>query len=133
MFGGGGMNPRKMQQMMEQMGIDVDEIDATEVVITREDGTELVFSDPDVTKMDARGQETYQVLGEPTERDGAPAGEIAEVEDGGGDESDADDDPGIPDGDVEIVVQRTGASESEAREALEDADGDLAAAIEALE
>jgi len=38
MFGGGGMNPRKMKQMMEQMGIDVDEIDATEVVIKR--GTE---------------------------------------------------------------------------------------------
>ncbi|MFW6000079.1 MAG: Nascent polypeptide-associated complex protein, partial [Halorubrum sp.] len=28
MFGGGGMNPRKMKQMMKQMGIDVEEIDA---------------------------------------------------------------------------------------------------------
>ena len=52
MFGGGGMNPRKMEQMMEQMGIDVDELDAEEVVIKTADGTELVFSDPDVTRMD---------------------------------------------------------------------------------
>jgi nascent polypeptide-associated complex subunit alpha len=129
MFGGGGMNPRKMQQMMEQMGIDVDEIDATEVVITREDGTELVFDDPDVTKMDARGQETYQILGEPSERDAAEsAGEIE-----AGDDADDDGDDGIPQGDIDIVVQRTGASESDARSALEAADGDLAAAIERLE
>ncbi|MFC3478535.1 nascent polypeptide-associated complex protein [Halobacterium litoreum] len=126
MFGGGGMNPRKMKQMMEQMGIDVDELDATEVVIKQGDGTELVFSDPDVTKMDARGQETYQIIGEPSERESAAAA----VE--GGEESESDD-GGIPEGDVEIVAQRTGASEDEAREALADTDGDLAAAIERLE
>ncbi|MFB6071860.1 MAG: nascent polypeptide-associated complex protein [Halobacterium sp.] len=132
MFGGGGMNPRKMKQMMEQMGIDVDEIDASEVVIKQADGTELVFSDPDVTKMDARGQETYQIIGEPSER------EAAELEAGGesgGEEADGTDagGEGIPQGDVDIVVQRTGASEDEARDALEAADGDLAAAIDRLE
>jgi len=120
------MNPRKMKQMMEQMGIDVDELDATEVVIKQADGTELVFSDPDVTKMDARGQETYQIIGDPSEREGAAAA----VEDG---DEDAGDDDGIPQGDVDIVAQRTGASEDEARDALAAADGDLAAAIERLE
>ena len=124
------MNPRKMQQMMEQMGIDVDELDANEVVISLEDGSELVFSDPDVTKMDARGQETYQILGDPSEREGAAgaveSGDDAESADGGGDE-------GIPQGDVDIVVQRAGVPEDEAREALEAANGDLAAAIERLE
>jgi len=123
------MNPRKMQQMMEQMGIDVDELDATEVVISLEDGSELVFSDPDVTKMDARGQETYQILGDPSEREGA-AGAVES-----GDDESADDggDEGIPQGDVDIVVQRAGVPEDEAREALEAADGDLATAIERLE
>jgi len=129
MFGGGGMNPRKMKQMMEQMGIDVDEIDATEVVIKRADGTEIVFSVPDVTKMDARGQETYQIIGEPSEREGAA--DAAELE--SGDEDASEDDAGIPQGDVDIVSQRTGASEDEAREALEATDGDLAAAIDRLE
>jgi nascent polypeptide-associated complex subunit alpha len=129
MFGGGGMNPQKMQQMMKQMGIDVDEIDATEVVIKRDGDTDLVFANPDVTKMDARGQETYQVIGEPSERESA----AAEVEAGEPTDESADAEAGIPQGDVDIVVQRTGAGEAEAREALEAADGDLAAAIDRLE
>jgi len=122
--GGGGMNPRKMEQMMEQMGIDVDEIDATEVIIRTEGGEELYFDDPEVTKMDARGQETYQVVGEPESR------EAAELEAGDGDEESGS---GVPDADVDIVVQRTGASEAAARETLEEVDGDLAAAVERLE
>jgi len=128
MFGGGGMNPQKMEQMMKQMGIDVDEIDATEVVIKQSDGDQLVFDDPDVTKMDARGQETYQIIGDPETVESA--GELeADAE-----SADADgDDGGIPDDDVELVVQRTGASEADARAALEAADGDLAAAIAELE
>jgi nascent polypeptide-associated complex subunit alpha len=121
--GGGGMNPRKMEQMMEQMGIDVDEIDASEVIIRTADGEELYFDSPDVTKMDARGQETYQVVGEPQTRESA--GELeAESEESGSD---------IPDSDVQIVVQRTGANEAAARETLEEVDGDLAAAVERLE
>ncbi|MBP1955296.1 nascent polypeptide-associated complex subunit alpha [Halarchaeum rubridurum] len=126
--GGGGMNPRKMQQMMEQMGIDVTEIDAEEVVITTTDGRELVFSDADVTQMDARGQETYQILGQPEEREATAA-----VESGDADAEADSDEPEIPDSDVEIVVQRTGASEEEARAALKGADGDLATAIATLE
>ncbi|MGM0592265.1 MAG: NAC domain-containing protein, partial [Halobacteriota archaeon] len=62
MFGGGGMNPRKMKQMMKQMGIDLDEIEAEEVVIRLED-EELVFTDAQVAVMDAQGQQTYQVVG----------------------------------------------------------------------
>jgi nascent polypeptide-associated complex subunit alpha len=126
--GGGGMNPRKMKQMMEQMGIDVDELDASEVIIRTDDG-DLVFDDASVTKMDARGQETYQIVGSPEMREGG-----AELE-AGSDESedDGDSDAGIPDDDVEIVAMRTGASEAEAREALEAVDGDLAAAVDHLE
>ncbi len=127
--GGGGLDPRKMQQMMKQMGIDVDELDAEEVVITKSDGEQLVFDNPDITVMDARGQETYQVVGEPESRD---AGEASAVESG---DADAGEDAGsgIPDDDVEIVAMRTGASEDEAREALEATGGDLAAAVERLE
>jgi len=124
--GGGGFDPRKMEQMMQQMGIDMDEIDAEEVVITTPDG-ELVFEDPEVTKMDARGQATYTLVGEPVEREAAGGGGAGD--DGG----DGGDDGGIPDADVEMVQTRTGASEAEAREALEEHDGDLAAAVAALE
>ena len=71
--GGGGLNPRKMQKMMEQMGIEMDELDADRVVIELAGGERLVFDDADVTMMEARGQETYQVVGEPTRHE---AGEI---------------------------------------------------------
>jgi len=130
MFGGGGMNPRKMKQMMKQMGIDVTELDAEEVVIRTED-EELVFSDAQVTRMDAQGQETYQVVGEPEHRD---AGGASAVESGDESESATESgDAGIPDDDVELVATRAGVSTDAAREALEAEDGDLAAAIARLE
>ena len=127
------MNPRKMQQMMKQMGIDVTEIDAEEVVIRTAD-EELVFDGAQVTRMDAQGQETYQIVGEPTSRDldGDEPSEI-EADDDGSDGDGSADSGGVPDDDVELVATRAGVSESDAREALEAADGDLAAAISRLE
>ena len=122
------MNPRKMQKMMEQMGIDVDELDAEEVVITKSDGEQLVFDNPEITVMDARGQETYQIVGEPETRDGAAGGASA-VESGESDTGGSE----IPDGDVELVAQRASVTEDDAREALEATGGDLAAAVERLE
>ncbi|QKY19209.1 nascent polypeptide-associated complex protein [Halolamina sp. CBA1230] len=128
MFGGGGLNPRKMQQMMKQMGIDVEELDAEEVIIRTGD-EELYFDGAQVTKMDAQGQETYQIVGEPNVREtGSDEAEAIEA----GEEEEADED-GIPDADVEIVAQRAGVTESTAREVLEENDGDLAAAVSQLE
>ncbi|MCL7418034.1 MAG: nascent polypeptide-associated complex protein [Halalkalicoccus sp.] len=123
--GGGGLDPRKMEQMMKQMGIDTEELDAEEIVIRTGDGEELVFSDADVTVINAQGQQTYQIVGEPETREagsGTDAGDETGIED-------AD----IPADDIEIVAMRTGASEDDAREALEEADGDLATAVEKLE
>ena len=130
--GGGGLNPRKMKQMMEQMGIEMDELEVDEVVIRLADGDELVFDDADVTKMEARGQSTYQIVGEPETRGRTDAGGTAAADE---DADDADDAVGtdIPDDDVALVMQRTGTDEAAAREALEAEDGDLAAAIGRLE
>ena len=117
------MNPRKMRQMMDQMGIDVTEIDAEEVII-RTDDTEYVFHDADVQRMDAQGQQTYQIVGEPDER---PRGDEDDAD------ADADaDDGAVADQDVEIVAQRADVPESEAREALTET-GDLAAAVQHLQ
>lgn len=128
--GGGGMNPRKMQQMMKQMGIDVTELDAEEVIIRTED-EELVFGNAQVTRMDAQGQETYQIVGEPESREpGSGSGETAGAVESADDNAESS---GIRDEDVEIVAQRAGVSTEEAREALEAVDGDLAAAITQLE
>lgn len=135
--GGGGLDPRKMEQMMKQMGIDTEEIDAEEIVI-RTDDEELVFTDAEVTVIQAQGQETYQIVGEPETREaGSDAGDDAAIE--GADvpadasEERSSSDPAVEPQDVEIVAMRTGASEADARAALEDADGDLANAVEKLE
>ena len=123
------MNPRKMEQMMKQMGIDMDEIDAEEVVIRTAD-EDLVFEAPEVTRMDAQGQQTYQVVGDPESRErGAAADAVADDADDTADAAAG----AIPDSDVQIVSQRTGAGEEAARDALEAEDGDLAAAVSRLE
>jgi len=130
MFGGGGMNPRKMKQMMEQMGIDVTELDVEEVVIRTGD-EDLVFSDAQVTRMDAQGQQTYQVVGEPESRD--PSATALEGGDADADAADADADDGIPDDDVALVAENADVDAETAREALVETGGDLAAAIAKLE
>ena len=122
------MNPRKMRQMMDQMGIDVTEIDAEEVIIRTND-TEYVFHDADVQRMDAQGQQTYQIVGEPDER---PRGDEDDTDADGNGDTDADDGADVADQDVEIVAQRAGVPESEAREALAET-GDLAAAVQRLQ
>ena len=132
MFGGGGMNPRKMQQMMEQMGIDVTEIDAESVTITTSDGEQLVFEAPEITRMDAQGTQTYQIVGEPNRQEAS--GAAGAVEGGDTDDSDASDaDDEIPESDIKLVASQTGVSPGEAREALEAEDGEPAAAISRLE
>jgi nascent polypeptide-associated complex subunit alpha len=129
------MDDRKMKQMMQQMGIDMQELDAEEVVITTPD-EKLVFSDADVQRMDAQGQQTYTIVGEPESH---ARGESESIDDAGVDDAATDEsgsdggDDGIPQEDVELVAQRAGVGEDDAREALEDSDGDLAAAIAALE
>jgi nascent polypeptide-associated complex subunit alpha len=131
--GGGGMNDRKMQQMMKQMGIDMTELDAEEVIIRTPD-EELVFTGADVQRMDAQGQQTYTIVGEPESRPRGESDESAGTTEADASEESADTgDAEIPDGDIEIVVARTGASEDDARAALEDTNGDLAAAVEQLE
>jgi nascent polypeptide-associated complex subunit alpha len=130
--GGGGLDPRKMQQMMEQMGIDMDEFDAERVTVDLADGDRLLFEAPEVTKMEARGQSTYMVVGEPDRQE--KPDDTAALEGGeDADEAGGSDRPEIPEDDVELVATRTGASAEDAREALEGEDGDLAAAIARLE
>jgi nascent polypeptide-associated complex subunit alpha len=119
--GRGGMDSRKLQQMMEKFGIDITEIpDVTEVVIKTPE-KEYIFDEAEVTIMEAQGSKTYQVTGDPETR--TREGEALEP---------ADDGPSVAEEDVELVVDQAGVSEEEAREALEAADGQPAEAIVAL-
>ncbi len=122
------MNPRKMKQMMEQMGIDMQDIDAQEVIIRTPD-EELVFSDAEVQLMEAQGQKTYQIVGDPESRDV----DASESDDAAEDAEESESDSGVDEDDVELVAMRAGVDEDTAREALEANDGDLADAVDELE
>jgi len=115
---------------MEQMGIDMEDIDAQEVIIRTPD-EELVFDDAEVQLMEAQGQKTYQVVGEPESRElGSGEGSAAAAAD---DADETDSDSGVDEDDVELVAMRAGVDEDTAREALEANDGDLADAVDELE
>ncbi len=106
----GGLDPKKMQAMMKQMGIKNEEVDALRVVI---EGSEknIVIEPASVQKIIMQGQTTFQI-----------AGEIRE-------ESKEE---GIKQEDINLVMEKTGKSEEESKSALEKANGDIAEAIVSL-
>ncbi|MEK6933260.1 MAG: nascent polypeptide-associated complex protein [Nanoarchaeota archaeon] len=108
MLGGmGGLDPRKMQALMKQMGIKQEEIDALRVIIEKED-SKIVIEPANVQKIVMQGQESWQITGDTREE--AKEEEIREE-------------------DIKMVSDKTGKSEKEARKALEETNGDIAEAI----
>ncbi len=108
-----GVNPRQMKQMMKQMGIQQVDIDAVRVTIECPD-RRIVIERPQVAKVNMMGQDTWQVSGVAREESLDTAAEIT-------------------DEDVKTVMDQTGASEENARAAIEEAQGDLADAIMKLQ
>jgi len=106
----GNMNPKQMKQMMKRMGIKVEDIDANIVVIHGPD-KEIIIEDPEVSKTVIQGQEMYNIMG----------GRVKEEE--------VEADVKIEDEDIKMVAEQAGVSEKEAMAALEEAGGDIAAAI----
>lgn len=126
----------QMKQMMQQMGIDIEEIDASEVVIKRESGDNIKFDNPDVNEMDAQGQTIHQVMGEPEYVDNNSSqseDNESSTQDDTDDETDEESGVSITEEDVNIVSLRAGVSEDKAREKLEENDGDLAKSISDLD
>lgn len=101
----GGMNPKKMQAMMKQLGINQDEISADRVIIKKSDGGKIVIENPNVVKVKMQGQESWQIVGDAIEEEG------------------------ISDEDVRMVMEKTGKEEEDVRKALEETEGDIAEAI----
>jgi len=109
-----GMNSRQMQQMMKQMGIQQQDIDdAVRVEIICE-SRKIVIEPAQVAAVNAMGQKTWQVTGPSHEESLSTEAEIS-------------------DEDVETVAEQAGVDDSEARAALEETKGDLAAAIMKLQ
>jgi len=103
----GGINPKKMQAMMKQMGISQSEIGASRVTIEKPDGNKIIIENPSIQKVNMQGQENFQISGDIKE-------ESAEVE--------------ISESDIQTIIEKTGKSEDEAKKALEKTK-DLAEAI----
>ena len=97
------LDPKKLEKLVKQMGMQIENIDAQRVIIECED-KELVINNPQVSKIKVPGQETFQIIGEIEER------------------------VGIKEEDVEIVSQRANVSKEKARELLEET-GDIVLAI----
>lgn len=122
MFPGGKINAKQMRQMekqMKKMGMNMRELeDVEQVVITLKD-KEIVIKNAEVSIMKAMGSETYQISGDAEERIKGSDDENVAVE--------------ISEDDIELVASQTGVSKEQAKEALEQAGGDLAEAIMKLE
>lgn len=93
-----GLNPKKMQAMMKQMGIAQEEISASKVIIEKRDGNKLVIDEPSVIKIKMQGQTSFQITGEEYE-------ETEEVT--------------ISESDIKTVMEKTGSTEEKVRESLE--------------
>ena len=106
---GGGMDPKKMQAMMRQLGMKQEEIDASRVVIEKTDKSKIIIENPSVAKITIQGNESFQI-----------SGGISEQE------------AGISEEDIKTVAEKTGSNFKEAKKALEDVNGDLAEAILSL-
>lgn len=113
----GGMNPKQMKQMMSRMGIKSDEIPADRVIIEG-GGKKTIIEGPDVMKMTVQGQVVFNITG----------GKVSTQEDTGAIE-DTSGPVEISDEDVDLVCEQTGVSRDDARQAIEESNGDLAEAI----
>lgn len=104
------VSPGQMKRMMRQMGMEMEEVKAEQVIIKTSSGN-IVIDEPNVVRVKAMGQMTYQITGEERLEGKKVEGK------------------GISDEDVKLVAGQAGVSEEEARAALEKTGGDLAEAI----
>ena len=105
-----GLDPKKMQAMMRQMGISQDEIDASRVIIEKTNGEKIIIENPSIQKIKMQGKESFQISGDITEEEAEKFSEK----------------------DIETVMEKTECTHSQALKALENSNGDLAEAILSL-
>src|SRR3989344_1245600 len=103
------LDPKKMQAIMSQMGIKQEEIDAKRVIIETNEKN-IIINNPSVVKVNMQGQDSFQI-----------SGDIGEEETENSTKQD-----------IATIAEKTGCSEDEAKQALEESNGDLAEAILSL-
>lgn len=99
-----GMNPKKMEAMLKQLGMQMEDIPATQVLIKTDTG-DIKIDDPKVVKTTMKGQVVYQVSG-------------------------LTDESVFTEEDVKLVMDQTGIKDKEKVEkALKEANGEVVEAI----
>ena len=104
-----GVNPKQLKQAMKKMGVKQEDLDAHQVIIRLSD-RDLVINNPNVQKVNMMGEWSYQITGDAEERAIESKAEITEE-------------------DIQTVMEQTNVSKEKAKQAIEEADGDLAQAI----
>ena len=108
MFPGmGNVDPKKMQQLMKKLNMNVKEIDAEEVIIRCKD-KDIRIASPEIMITNMMGREVYQITGSASER------------------------KGVNQEDVKMVMARTGENEEVVAKKLKELNNDLARAISEL-
>jgi nascent polypeptide-associated complex subunit alpha len=103
-----GINPKKMKQMMKQLGMKMEQLEGVErVVVYTSEGT-YIFDDAEVVATTMQGVTSYQITGE-------PRFEPKEIE--------------IAQEDIMLVAEQANVSVEEAESALKASGGDIAEAI----
>lgn len=101
-------NPKQMQQLMKQMNIKQEEIEAKRVVIETSDGN-LVIENPSVIKLIIQGRSSFQITGDERFEEA------------------------LNEEDIKVVMEQANVSREKAIEALKKAEGKVADAILSLE
>ncbi len=124
------LDPRAIKKLMKQMGMDMQEVPASEVIIKKPEGGQIVIKNPQVQKMKIPGQgESFQVTGNATES-GSTKGSI--------NRSSTSPDKQLPfvsggsqisQADIDLVAEQAKVSKEEARKVLEANNGDIAKSI----
>ena len=98
------LNPKDLEKAMKKLGVKQESIEATEVII-KTPNKDLIIRNQQVSKINAMGQETLQILGT-----------IEEFS-------------GITEEDIKTVMSQAKISRDEAKKALEKNKGDIAKTI----
>lgn len=97
------MDPKKVEQLLKQLGMEMEEIPASQVIIKAEAG-DIIIDEPHVVKTTMRGQVIYQITGNVRQE--------------------------ISLEDIKLVMDQTGIRDEEkVRKAIQDAKGDIVEAI----
>lgn len=103
------VDPRQLKQMMKQMGMSQEDIQASRVIIECDDKN-IIIENPSIQKVNMKGNVNFQISGDIEEEN-----KQIEID--------------IKEEDINMVCEKTSCSKEKAKKVLEETKGDIAQAI----